>query len=265
MRPAIVLIAFLPFLYYAIRDARFHFTGRKVTFAEHVIHLAIGLALAISLIQAVMGNSGLMLGGLLLLVVAGSADEYIWHRGIPEVETDLHAKEHLALLIFVVATLAVNWLEAHQWRIPRELLAMAAARAPATNTDGLAVAQLGGGVNPWWRGLLIPLCLVPYAYFGLSDNLHHFRHRSISWAEQILHATIVLALLTVVPHAIAGDRSVVVAGLILFLIARSADEWGFHRGLGGNEADMHAKTHFAFLIFVVMSMMIDWVADRVST
>src|ERR1700722_5432240 len=87
MRAAIVLIAFLPFLYYALRDARFHFVGRKVTFAEHVIHLAIGFALAIVLIQAVMGNSGIMLVGLLLLVVAGSADEYIWHRGLPEAET----------------------------------------------------------------------------------------------------------------------------------------------------------------------------------
>jgi hypothetical protein len=265
MRAAIVLIAFLPFLYYALRDARFHFVGRKVTFAEHVIHLAIGFALAIVLIQAVMGNSGIMLVGLLLLVVAGSADEYIWHRGLPEAETDLHAKEHLALLIFVVATLALNWLEAHQWRIPRELLATRTVRAPALGVVGLPAGEVRSPENPWWRRMLIPVFLVPYAYFGLSDNLHHFRYRSVSWAERILHATIVLAVVILVPQDFAGNRSLVVAGLVLFLIARSADEWGFHRGLGGGEADRHAKTHFAFLIFVVLSMTVDWVADRVTT
>lgn len=143
MRPAIVLIAFLPFLYYAVRDARFHFVGRKVSFAEHVIHLAIGFSLAIVLIQAVMGNSGIMLVGLLLLVVAGGADEYIWHRGLPEAETDLHAKEHLALLIFVVATLAVNWLEAHQWRIPRELLETSTTRTPVVGVAGLPLVEPG--------------------------------------------------------------------------------------------------------------------------
>ncbi len=113
--------------------------------------------------------------------------------------------------------------------------------------------------------MLIPVFLVPYAYFGLSDNLHHFRYRTVSWPERILHATIVLAVITIVPHDFAGNRSIVVAGLVLFLIARSADEWGFHRGLAGGEADRHAKTHFAFLIFVVMSMTVDWVADRVTT
>jgi len=262
MRPAIVLIAFVPFLYYAIRDARFHFVGRKVTFAEHVIHLAIGLALAIVLVQAVRGNSGIMLGGLLLLVVAGGADEYIWHRGLPEAETDLHAKEHLALLIFVVATLVVNWLEAHDWRIPRDLIDPNNAHLVAAISPGLPTAQISGRAESWWRGLLVPLFLCPYAYFGLSDNVRHFRHRSVSWAERILHATIVLSLLTVVPHAIAGHQSIMVGGLILFLIARSADEWGFHRRLSGGEGDMHAKTHFAFLIFVVLSMTMDWIIDH---
>ena len=264
MRPAIVLIAFLPFLYYALRDARFHFVGRKVSFAEHVIHLAIGLSLAIVLIQALMGNSGIMLVGLLLLVAAGGADEYIWHRGLPEAETDLHAKEHLALLIFVVATLAVNWLEAHQWRIPRDLIETAA-RAPDVKAAGLSVADFGAHENPWWRRMLIPVFLVPYVYFGLSDNLHHFRYRSVSLPERILHATIVLAVVVLVPQEFAGNRALVIVGLALFLIARSADEWGFHRRLAGGEADRHAKTHFAFLIFVVMSMALDWMADRITT
>ena len=260
MRAAIVIIAFLPFLYYAIRDARFHFVGRRVTFAEHILHLAIGIALAIVLMQAIAGNSGIMLIGLLLLVLCGGMDEYIWHRNLPEAETNLHAKEHLALLIFVVATLAVNWLEDHQWRLPQEFydrLAMwpgdsTKASIAATPTDG----------SPWWRSALLPVFLLPYVYFGLSDNVHHFKHRHISLAEKILHATIVLALFTVIPHAVTGNRGIVIGGLVLFLIARAADEWGFHRNLNHGEADMHAKTHFAFLIFVVMLTAVDWVADQ---
>ena len=40
-------------------------------------------------------------------------------------------------------------------------------------------------------------------------------------------------------------------GLVLFLVARSLDEWIFHRNIPAREAEMHAKTHFAFLGFVV--------------
>lgn len=122
MRIAIVLVSFLPFLYYATRDNLFHFRGRRVSLAEHLLHLAIGLALAIVLMQAVFGNLAFMTIGLLFFVMAGGLDEYIWHRGLPEEESDLHAKEHLALLIFIVATLVAHWLERHEWQVPPELL-----------------------------------------------------------------------------------------------------------------------------------------------
>lgn len=122
MRSAILLSAFLPFLYYASKDAVFHFRGRRVTLIEHLLHLAIGVALAIVLVNAVAGNFGVMLVGLVFFIVAGGIAEFVWHRGIPEQESDLHAKEHLALLLFVVAALVVHWLENHQWRLPQELL-----------------------------------------------------------------------------------------------------------------------------------------------
>jgi hypothetical protein len=77
-----------------------------------------------------------------------------------------------------------------------------------------------------------------------------------------LHATIVLALFTVVPHAIFGSRPVMVVGLLLFVFARAIDEWTFHRQLSGGEADMHAKTHLAFLIFVVVGMTVDSMTQR---
>ncbi|MEZ6145454.1 MAG: hypothetical protein R3B91_08575 [Planctomycetaceae bacterium] len=262
MRPAIVIIAFLPFAYYAAKDLRFHFVGRQVSLAEHVLHLAIGICLGIVLTQAVLGHSGFMLVGLLLLVICGSADEYLWHRGIPEVESDLHAKEHLALLIFVVSTLTVNWLEDHQWQLPRELLDTFAFAKDNESVDGAISGQTGVSEHRWLRGGLISACLLPYAYFGLNDNLHHVRHREVSWTERILHLTIVLAVFTVVPNAIVGHRSMMMVGLLLFLIARSFDEWGFHRNLPGNEADMHAKTHYAFLVFVVLLTSIDWITHQ---
>lgn len=37
-----------------------------------------------------------------LFALAGAADEYGYHRDIPAEEHALHAKEHLALLLFVL-------------------------------------------------------------------------------------------------------------------------------------------------------------------
>lgn len=120
MRAGIVLTSFLPFLYYATKDTLFHFHGRRVSLAEHLLHLAIGLSLVIVVVNAVLGQLAVMLAGLVLFAIAGGLDEYVWHRQIPEIETDLHAKEHLALLMFVVVTLVVQGLDSHSWQIPRE-------------------------------------------------------------------------------------------------------------------------------------------------
>jgi hypothetical protein len=261
MRAGIVLFSFLPFLYYATKDTAFHFRGRRVSLAEHVLHLAVGISLAMVLTNAVLGKSPAMLVGLILFAIAGAIDEYVWHRGIPETESDLHAKEHLALLIFVVVTLAVNWLESYDWQISRALDSL---RAHAGHDNAQAVRLTLSGVfePPSWRAVVLIAFFLPYTFFGLNDNLHHVRHRHISWAERILHTTIVLALFTVVPHAIFGSRSIMVVGLLLFVFARSLDEWIFHRRLPGGEADMHAKTHLAFLIFVVVGMAIDSITQR---
>ena len=47
MRETLVVVAFLPFLYYATLDGIFHFRGRRVSLSEHVIHVVIGLSLAL--------------------------------------------------------------------------------------------------------------------------------------------------------------------------------------------------------------------------
>jgi hypothetical protein len=261
MRAGIVLFSFLPFLYYAIKDTAFHFRDRQVSLAEHILHLAIGISLALVLTNAILGRSSVMLVALVLLAITGAMDEYVWHRGIPETETDLHAKQHLALLIFVVVTLAVNWLESYDWQIIRALHSLRA-EASAGQPHVARLALSGVFQPPSWRAVVLIAFLLPYTFFGLNDNLHHLRHRHISWAERILHATIVLALFTVIPHAIFGSRSIMVAGLLLFVFARSVDEWVFHRRLPEGEADMHAKTHLAFLLFVVAGMVIDSITHR---
>jgi hypothetical protein len=117
MRAAILSISFLPFLYFGAKDTMFHFRGRKVSLTEHLLHAAIGLVLGLMFWHALLAHHLVVLAALLLFVVAGSTDEYIFHRGIPAEESDLHAKEHLALLIFIVVSLATDWLQRNHWSL----------------------------------------------------------------------------------------------------------------------------------------------------
>ena len=69
--------------------------------------------------HALMAHHLIVLGALLLFVVAGGVDEYIFHHEIPGEESDLHAKGHLALLIFLVVSLATDWLQKNDWSFPQ--------------------------------------------------------------------------------------------------------------------------------------------------
>ena len=115
VRAAILVLSFLPFVYYGGKDTAFHFRGRKVSLTEHILHAAIGVVLLILFTHALMAHHLVVLGALVLFVVAGGIDEYIFHRNIPAEESDLHAKEHLALLIFIVMSLATDWLQQNNW------------------------------------------------------------------------------------------------------------------------------------------------------
>ena len=117
MRPAILAVSFLPFLYYAAKDSVFHLRGRKVSLTEHVLHGAIGLVLAILFAHALMAHHVIVLGALIMFAAAGSIDEYIFHRDIPAEESDLHAKEHMSLLIFIVVSLGTDWLAKNHWSL----------------------------------------------------------------------------------------------------------------------------------------------------
>jgi hypothetical protein len=117
MRAVILIVSFLPFVYYAVKDNSFHFRGRKVSLTEHLLHAAIGLVLLVLFSHALMGHHLIVLCALVLFAAAGAVDEYIFHRGIPAEESDLHAKEHLALLIFIVLSLATDWLQKNNWSV----------------------------------------------------------------------------------------------------------------------------------------------------
>ena len=108
------------------------------------------------------------------------------------------------------------------------------------------------------RAAVLTICLLPYLYFGIRDVLHHKEHRTLTFSERALHLTLGLTLTIVIPHAYLGHFDVVIAGMLLFVIARALDEFVFHRGLASAETDLHAKTHFGFLIFVVGVMGMNW-------
>ena len=119
-------------------------------------------------------------------------------------------------------------------------------------------------MTPEPRVVILTVGLVPYVWFGLRDVLFHKRRRPSPWPERLLHLSLGLTLLTVVTHAFAGDRGVVLAGLVLFLAARVIDEFVYHRGLPAEESSLHAKTHLGFMIFVIAWMSAERVARASS-
>jgi hypothetical protein len=118
MRVALIIGSFLPFAYFGMKDNAFHFRGRRVSFTEHLLHVGIGLTQAVIFVQAIRGDLVMMFVGLGLLSISGAADEYIFHHELPPEESNLHAKQHFALFIFVVVAIATTYLEHQSWRLP---------------------------------------------------------------------------------------------------------------------------------------------------
>ena len=112
------------------------------------------------------------------------------------------------------------------------------------------------------RAILLTVFLAPYLYFGIRDVLHHQHHRKVSLTEQLLHITLGIALMIIISHAYAGHFEVVTAGFFLFVMARALDEFAFHQKLPPAEVDLHAETHFGFLIFVVGVMGTNWLESQ---
>ena len=112
------------------------------------------------------------------------------------------------------------------------------------------------------RAALLSLFLAPYLYFGIRDVLHHKHHRKVSGTERLVHVTLGIALTIIISHAYAGHFEVMIAGFLLFVTVRAFDEFVFHRGLSAAEVDLHAKTHFGFLIFVVGAVATNWIESQ---
>jgi hypothetical protein len=105
-------VAFLPFVYFAARDFRLHLTVRKVSVAENVLHLVLGIVLAAVLARAFRFRGAETAFAVLLFALFGAADEFVFHRGLPAEEHDAHAKEHFALFVFIAVFGALVHLRA---------------------------------------------------------------------------------------------------------------------------------------------------------
>jgi hypothetical protein len=108
----VLALALAPFAYFAARDFRLHLRARRVPLAENLIHLALGLVLAGALVRAFQFRAAEAAYALAIFAVCGAADEYVFHRGIPAEEHDVHAKEHYALFVFVAVFFALVQLRA---------------------------------------------------------------------------------------------------------------------------------------------------------
>jgi hypothetical protein len=98
---ALLALALLPFLYFAVRDQVLHLTVRRVPVAENVVHALLAVLLAAVIVRAFLFDVASVAGGVLAFALVGAIDEFGFHRGLPSDEHDVHAKEHFALLLFV--------------------------------------------------------------------------------------------------------------------------------------------------------------------
>lgn len=107
MRLAVLILLLIPFLAFAGLDAAYHLRGRKPGLAENLLHLALGGSQAFAVVGAFRGDTPRVLAAGVLVAVLGATDEYGFHHALPARESDLHAKSHLALFVFLVAALAL--------------------------------------------------------------------------------------------------------------------------------------------------------------
>lgn len=104
----ILAVTLAPFLFYAIQDQRLHLSARRVPLVENLVHLVIGLTLAVTIGSAFRFDLPMLAGSAAIFVSLGTVDEYLFHRQIPQPESDVHAKEHFAILTFLVAAVCVS-------------------------------------------------------------------------------------------------------------------------------------------------------------
>ena len=103
----VLAIALAPFAYFAARDFRLHLSARRVPAAENALHLALGVLLVGALVRAFQFRAADAAYAICAFALCGAADEFVFHRGIPAEEHDVHAKEHYALFVFLAVFFAL--------------------------------------------------------------------------------------------------------------------------------------------------------------
>jgi len=108
VRTMVLLVPLLVFAKYGFLDTKLHKTPgyRPISGWEHHLHNATGLCELAMFGFGFVGSEHLRwaVGAVLLL---GAVDEYHFHREVPALEADYHAKAHLALFAF--AAIAALW------------------------------------------------------------------------------------------------------------------------------------------------------------
>ncbi len=108
-RIAGLVAAFLPFAWFAWLDTRYHLSTRKPGGPENLVHLGLGVCQLGLLVNAIRADLRFELFALAGIAVLGGLDEFGFHRALPAFESDVHAKSHFALFIFVVVALGLNY------------------------------------------------------------------------------------------------------------------------------------------------------------
>ena len=109
LRIGAVVLAFVPFATFAWLDTRYHLSTRKPGGPENLVHLGLGICQLGLLVNAVRSDLKFELFALAGISVLGGIDEFGFHRALPAFESDVHAKSHFALFIFVVVALGLNY------------------------------------------------------------------------------------------------------------------------------------------------------------
>lgn len=110
LRWVAVGVALLLYGKHAAVDYQLHKHVRKPSLPEMALHGIIGAAALSMTGSALMGNRVAAVYASLVMVLAGAADEYGFHHGLPPEENLAHAKGHMALMALAVVSLATVML-----------------------------------------------------------------------------------------------------------------------------------------------------------
>lgn len=112
MSTLIFIFALLPYLYFSFLDNSYHLKLRTVRLPEHLIHFFIFISVSTVIYNAFTLQFVKFYIALGFYVLFGSLDEFLFHKNLPEKESDVHAKAHWSGLIFIsVVILTQHWDE----------------------------------------------------------------------------------------------------------------------------------------------------------